>query len=119
MQLFVVTVDEWDPFFRVLNGLAAFGMNGLVLSSHNMRSEIMHHRSPEPVPIFGFLSRIAKQGDYPKSFTLATVLEDDKLEEAKEQVRKLATGLKSKALMMAIPLTFCEELPVSEEKKSK
>lgn len=110
MQLFTVTVDEWQPFFKVLNGLTEFGMNGLVFSSHNIRNEITHHQEIEPVPMFGFLSKMLKPSEYSKSFTAVIVLDDEKLDAAKKIVRETTTELKHKALMMALPITFCEEI---------
>ena len=60
MQLFTITIDEWQPFLKVLNGLSDLSMNGLVFNSHNIRNELSHNQI-EPVPMFGFLSKMLKR----------------------------------------------------------
>ena len=108
MQLLFITLKDSEEFLKTLSGLKKHGMNGVVLPSTSLKNALLHSEV-EDVPSFGGLSKVVDH-TFEEGHTVFMLINEEKLEEAKEVVHSIAENLESKGVMFSVPVTFWEGL---------
>lgn len=108
MHLLVINLKNENEFKHVLQGINAAGLNGIVLPSVSVHNAL-HENSVEDVPVFGFLTKISKR-HFDSGHTLMMLIEPDKMETVKANVRETVKDLTHKGVMFSIPVDYYEGL---------
>ncbi|MDD3832075.1 MAG: hypothetical protein PHW00_05525 [Clostridia bacterium] len=110
MKMFMIIVTRNDDHLnKLLNNLRDYELKGTVIPTTSIRHAILDNNI-EPLPVFGGLRQLySKNTDLNTTIMLA--VEQEELENVKQAVRDVYQDVgQHKALMLATPLSYFEEL---------
>ena len=110
MQLLATVLRETDKLEDLLLNLSTAGIGGAtVVDCEGMGEILFRSKREEEIPFFGLLSNLLEE-DSSSAKLIFMILADEKIEIAKEVIRKVTEGLDAPnhGIMFGVPLSFSE-----------